>query len=611
MSSGGGDVVVGYKYSFGIHMGISRGPVNELVEIKVGDKVAWRGSISTNTNTTIDQPNLFGGEKGEGGIQGTLTTLFGGPTQTAPSELATVLETPMPGFRRAFTVFFDGIVSMMNPYPKPWKFRVRRATAGWDGDPWYPEKAVISIVRPVSTGETTGGTTETTTIAGTSSGVPVRVEDLSIPWGFKWEMPIDLPNETAAITRVYFKSGQGIDEVFFDLTETTDYEIGADKITFFLRFETESFTPWYYDERTVYFDYTYTVTTTNPVGGGAGSLGDVLIQAMNPVHILYEALTNREWGRGLPREMLDDPSWRYAADKCAIEKFGICIRWNRRDEVRSFIQLILDHVGGVLFDDRKTGKIRIALIRDDYVKDELPIFDSKSGLLEIREMTVSTQVRTVNEVRVTYRDPVTDEDRTVRANNLAALQSSGGVVNSISKQYPGIPTAEIAGKVAKRDLRSMSPAIRRFSITLDRRGYEVYPGGVFRIQDLARGIPDMVLRAGTIDYGKIGDGKIQVAALQDVFGLPQRGFTTMAPPTWTPPTTRPCVADSVAFEMPYRSMYRLLSPADFDYLPETGAHLGVVAQEGQPLNTTFNIAVRPGAVESEDNPPDNSYVCGV
>lgn len=62
MSDKGSDVVVGFKYLFGIHMGISRGPVNELIEIRVGDKAAWRGSISSNGNTTIDQPELFGGE---------------------------------------------------------------------------------------------------------------------------------------------------------------------------------------------------------------------------------------------------------------------------------------------------------------------------------------------------------------------------------------------------------------------------------------------------------------------------------------------------------------------------------------------------------------------
>lgn len=151
--------VVGYKYAFGIHMGISRGPVDELIEIKVGDKTAWRGSIKTNGTTAINEPELFGGESGEGGVDGTLTTMFGGPTQTAPTQLSTVLKTPMPGFRRRFTVFFDGIISMMNPYPKPWKFRVRRALEGWDGDPWLPQYAVVPLVREVSVGETAGSST--------------------------------------------------------------------------------------------------------------------------------------------------------------------------------------------------------------------------------------------------------------------------------------------------------------------------------------------------------------------------------------------------------------------------------------------------------------------
>ncbi len=34
------DVTVGFRYLFGIHMGLSRGPVDEIVEIKVGEKVA-------------------------------------------------------------------------------------------------------------------------------------------------------------------------------------------------------------------------------------------------------------------------------------------------------------------------------------------------------------------------------------------------------------------------------------------------------------------------------------------------------------------------------------------------------------------------------------------
>jgi hypothetical protein len=245
------------------------------------------------------------------------------------------------------------------------------------------------------------------------------------------------------------------------------------------------------------------------------------------------------------------------------------------------------------------------------VKSELRLFDKNSGLLEITDAPVSVLGNMVNEVKVVYRDPVTDEDRTVRAVNLAALQAAGGAINSVTKQYPGVPTAELATKLAKRDLRAMSPSIRRFGLTFDRRGFDITPGAVGRIQDLSRGIPDMVLRVGTVDYGRIGEGKIQVVALQDVFGLPQRGFTTIGPPAWVPPVSRACIGDHLVFEAPYRSLYRALSTAEFNVVDPASAHLAAVVQEGQPTNTTFNMAVRPGAPEVEDEPPDDSFMCEV
>jgi hypothetical protein len=378
-------------------------------------------------------------------------------------------------------------------------------------------------------------------------------------------------------------------------------------ISFSDTIESEGASAIHYEGVEIFVDYTYTLTTVNPLGG----VGDGLIQAMNPVHIIYEALTNREWGRGLPRSRLNDDAWRYAAQKCFTEQFGLCLRWNRTSDIKSFIGTVLDHLGAAMYDNRTTGKVEIRLIRDDYFKANLPLFDKNNGLLEIGDAPVSVFGNMINEVKVVYRDPVTDEDRTVRAVNLAALQASGGAINSVTKQYPGVPTSELANRLAKRDLRAMSPSIRRFSLTFDRRGFDITPGAVLRIQDLSRGIPDMVVRIGTVDYGRIGDGKIQVVALQDVFGMPQRGFTVIGPPTWHPPTSRPCTGPFRAFEMPYRSLYRALSTAEFAYVDPASAYLGVVAQEGQPVNANFTIAVRPGAIESEDEPIDTSYVCGI
>jgi len=618
--------VVGFKYFFGIHMGVSRGPVDELVEIKVGDKTVWRGNQAVSGEVTIDSPDVFGGEDGEGGIQGPLTVMMGEPTQVAPPALATTLKSPMPGFRRRFTVFFDGLISMMNPYPKPWAFRVRRALKGWDGDPWYPEKAIISLTRPVSAGEKQGGTYgETKTLSGSLTSY-VDYYDPTTGWtpataltSPKTLTLTGLAGALVSVDSIKFEyvagdTGDGTygGTFFAEMVPGVDYTVAGNVISF-----TSDYAPpihvggpgvWYFPDRPLYITYSYSWTETLPPLIG---LGDALIQAMNPVHIVYEAMTNREWGRGFDRARFADDSWRYAADILFAEKFGLCIRWTRRDSIKSFIQNILDHIGATVYEDRTNAKIKINLIRGDYVKANLPLFDHDSGLLEIKDADVSNQSGMINEVRVTYRDPVTDEDRTVRASNLAALQSAGGAINSLSKEYKGCPTAELATRLAQRDLKAASPSVRRYKFSLDRRGYKIVPGMVIRIQDMSRGIPDTVVRVGTIDYGKVGDGKIEINGVQDVFALPQRGFTTIGPPQWTPPSNRPCIGESRAFEIPYRSLYRGLSAAEFSFVDNASAYVGTVCEEGQAVNATYSIAVKPGAVDPSENPPDTSYVCPI
>ena len=47
----------------------------------------------------------------------------------------------MPGWRGEFTAVYDGEVIANSTSPLPWKFRYRRSTAGWDGDPWYTRQS--------------------------------------------------------------------------------------------------------------------------------------------------------------------------------------------------------------------------------------------------------------------------------------------------------------------------------------------------------------------------------------------------------------------------------------------------------------------------------------
>lgn len=460
-------VTVGFRYYFGLHMGVGLAEHDELVEIKVGDRSAWSGSVTDNASIYINAPNLFGGDDKEGGIAGTLDVMMGAPTQPVNSRLAAMLGGLVPAFRGITTCFFDGLMCSMSAYPKPWKMRWRRSQKGWDGPTWYPEKATIVLA------------------------------------------------------------------------------------------------------------------------GGA-------IKAMNPAHILYQCLTDRRWGRGLPRARLDDAAFRTAADKCYAEGFGLCLRWRRQDSLANFVQSILNHVGGAQFTDRTTGLVKLRLIRDDYDPLTLPLFDYDSGLLGIDDDDSGAQPAGTNEVVVKYTRPGDGSDGQVRVQNGASIQATGSIAGT-SVDYPGIPTPDLALRVAQRDLRAAAGFVKRFKVRLDRRGYQVEPGSVFRISDPQRGINNMVLRVGRIEDGLLTNGAITITALQDVFGLPVTSYVDVQPGGWVPPdTSAKAVINRRIWETPYRDLARRLSAVDLAAIAPTSGYLLAIAQRPSALAYSFSLRARVG-----------------
>lgn len=500
---GGGSQTTGYRYYFGLLMGICHGPVDELVAIKIGDKLAWQGSMPVYNGTvqtlSIDQYDLFGGEGKEGGIQGAATVMFGANSQTAPAPVTAMLGAS-PGFRGMFNIFFDGLVTMNNPYPKAWKFRVRRSEWGWDND----------------------------------------------------EPPAGIPVNQAKI-RMLSDSG----------------------------------------------------------------LSDG-VHAMNPIHIIFQCLTSKLWGRGLDPYALDLTSFRYNIEQLYFENFGLCLKWSRRDTIESFIQLVLDHIGATLYTSRKTGLLTLTLIRGPYNLTpggeglepmDPPYFDQETGLIKITEAIISSPNGGINQVIVTYHDPETDEDRDVSIENVAAIRQSGSV-NTLKKAYPGVPTATLALKLAQRDLRAGSASLRRFTMIFDRRARGVEPGSVIEISDVNRGIPRTFVRIGSITDGTLTDGKITMTGVQDMFDIPDTSFIAPMPNTWVPPVNTPCLAMHTAFELPYFLIKHNTSPADLAYISDVSGYMGVMVAQGQPMNGGFKIAVRDAAPTVEDYPADTGQYCG-
>lgn len=478
MGKGGGSQTIGYRYFMTIQYGLCRGPVDEIVQIKAGGKSAWPTlegqevsydtTITNDRVTSIEAPNLFGGEKAEGGIQGSLTALMGSVSQIYPGWFKSLLGGDVPDFRGVATVIFDGMICALNPYPKEWKFRLRRTTAGWDGDVWQPTLATI----------------------------------------------------------------------------------------------------W---------------------------LSDNKIRAMNPAHILYECVTNRAWGRGYDRSRIGETTWVATARTLYNEGFGLCMKWTRQDSLQSFIQEVLDHIGGTLYVNRETGLLDLDLIRDNYNVEDLPVFDRTSGLLSVDQSEAATQADAISEIIVKYKDVLLNETQEVRAQNLAVIQSNEGT-SSKTNTYEGIPILTLAARVAQRDLRSVSANTNRYTVKLDRRAWRIRPGSVFRVSDPDMSIENLVLRAGRVNDGTLTGGTITVEAALDVFGLSSTAFISPEEGGWQPPTSNPQVITTrLVREATYQELVGRLTPADLAILDVNASTIATVGVRPDQGLLNYSIATRTGA----------------
>lgn len=125
-------ITVGYSYFVGMHMIGCHGPIDRVSRIFVGERLAWEGSQTTTGEIFIDKPDLFGGKKREGGVQGYVDLMFGAPDQARNAYLQANTSTDAPAYRGLFSIVLKRcLVAMMNPYIKPWKPEVTRWPKGW------------------------------------------------------------------------------------------------------------------------------------------------------------------------------------------------------------------------------------------------------------------------------------------------------------------------------------------------------------------------------------------------------------------------------------------------------------------------------------------------
>lgn len=316
------------------------------------------------------------------------------------------------------------------------------------------------------------------------------------------------------------------------------------------------------------------------------------VVGQNPAHIVYEAITNADWGMGYPSSQIDLTSFAAAADQLFTEGFGLCVLWNRSNSIQDFLQQIMDYIAGVLISSPTTGLFQLILIRGGYDPSTLPVItvDNVDDLTEKEDSAISG---CVNEMVVTYFDPTIKNKQSVIIQALGAITAQGVVV-STTKDYPGIATQDLAARLAQRELGAVSVPLKRIKFKTDRSAYQFVPGGLFVMNMNDAALNGVVFRIGEVDYGVITDGQISITAVQDQFSLPTD--TYLAPQTsgWVPPSRNPVAASIYhGFTAGYRDLFRALGASNLAALPPGDAYLSLALARPDGLQYSYNIFTSP------------------
>ena len=123
--------ILGYRYCLGLHLALTVGKIDELVDVLVGGKSLGVNAAYSDAGTVlhVEKGHLFGGDRQEGGVSGDLAIYFGSRTQQGDSYLEGVLGTPVPGYRGVCHAVLRRMYLGTSRYIKYWAFILRATPA--------------------------------------------------------------------------------------------------------------------------------------------------------------------------------------------------------------------------------------------------------------------------------------------------------------------------------------------------------------------------------------------------------------------------------------------------------------------------------------------------
>ena len=297
---------------------------------------------------------------------------------------------------------------------------------------------------------------------------------------------------------------------------------------------------------------------TNDLGITGGS-GTVNTDDINPMEAIYQIMTDDWRGLGISADDIDATSFLAAAETLFTEGNGVSVQVTTAAQGKKVISEILRQIDGILYQAPTTGKFTIKLIRDDYVVEDLDVYN-EDDIVTVRNFTKTSWEDVVAQVKVSF--PQRDrESNAVAVSQDMATAGMIGRLKTVTQSFPFCYDKTLANKLASRERAQQSVPLFRMTLEMNRNGYTLVPGSVFKMSWADYGITEIVMRVKQHDLGELLNNKVVVDCIQDSFALDTLVFADPADSTWVRPVTNPTdILVSTIVEMPYFFGSRLNAP---------------------------------------------------
>jgi len=593
----------------------------------LGFKTYEKNGSAPNKTITINKPNLFGGERKEGGIVGDIDLMFGDPTQLQNDYLKARLDSDIPAYRGLWSAILKRVYIGMSGYLKPWSFYLKRCCKQISGDDqWYIEKAVI---RPR---EEAGDDLNAIHI--------IRECLIDSEWGMGELVSNINDNSFKEAANILYDEGFGLTMLWS--SETSVEEFIGEVLTYIagMLYQDLETGEWNISlTRDPDYDnpYDYYNTDDNNVGARTTSVqrfAQTFIASKNyscnKIKIkVYESAGAAVSDIKIEIQTVDsdghpdgnilasgvisgnDVSTEAAWVECNLTSnanlivntkyalvaypLGIKTFYWRVNTFSPFLDGTYEASSdsGATWSNTQTRWTNDFMF-EIYAGGDLETFN-EADIIKIEDFDRPSYGEIIDKVVVKWWDKLAHKVRSASARDIALIEKQGGAIIEKVLNYQGICNPTLANTVVERELNLAASMLASMKIICTRKMAHLKPNDTFILSWPDLDITSMAIRILNANYGNLHKNEVVFDCVEDVFSTVETVYGDSADTLWTDPITDPVdVVNRKIIEIPYYSLCKDLlgSVSLVDALDNDAGFISVLAEPPSDDSFDYDLLAR-------------------